>query len=97
LPPPFTDMQAVFPLLHPDTADATAVAPVIATIGAHGDAPRRAWPIHRPSFAIPAIFSATDRDPLQALVETFSHAEATFDDHRDALIAELRQRFLPTG
>jgi hypothetical protein len=50
--------------------------------------------VHRPSFAIPAIFSAVHPDPLQALVDTFVHAEATFDDQRDALVAELRQRFV---
>jgi len=58
------------------------------------DAPAPPRRIHRPSFAVPALFSATGDDPLRALVDTFSHAAATFDDERETLIAELRARFL---
>jgi hypothetical protein len=108
LPAPFTDLAAVFPLVLPSGARLGAVAvrgdatagrddanagrgDATAGRGAGGPARR----VHRPSFAVPAIFSAADPDPLRALVDTFSHAAATFDDRRAELVAELRERYLP--
>lgn len=86
LPPPFTDLDHV----HRRVID----GPVVATIGWDEHPTHRNRPIHRPSFAVPALFSATDNDPLQALIDAFSHAAATFDEEHEALIAELRARFL---
>ncbi|WP_203708496.1 MFS transporter, partial [Asanoa iriomotensis] len=76
LPPPFTDMQSAFAYLHPKPSSLT-----IAIVATHKE-PHRQYPIHRPSFAVPALFGATESDPLQAVVEAFTHAEATFDDRR---------------
>jgi len=50
--------------------------------------------VHRPSYAVPAIFSAVHPDPLRALVDTFHHAAGAFDDRRAELISELRRRWL---
>ncbi|GGQ71432.1 hypothetical protein [Couchioplanes azureus] len=97
LPEPFTDHESVFPLLYADATDATVSVEWRVT-GFDDNAPHRPeLPIHRPSFAVPAIFAATDPDPLQALVETFSHAEATFHDRSEELLADLRQRLWPAG
>jgi hypothetical protein len=84
LPEPFTDLESAFRRLR--GSEATLIA--VTRLG------REPWPgpIHRPSFAIPAIFSALHPDPLQALVDTFSHAEATFHDRRGELVDELRRR-----
>lgn len=90
LPEPFTEPAAVFPLVRPGGGRVWAKVEV----GRRSDAARPARRIHRPSFAVPAIFSAVHPDPLRALVDTFSHTAATFDDQRDALVTELRQRWL---
>jgi hypothetical protein len=50
--------------------------------------------IDRRSFALPAIVSAIHPDPLRALVDTFSHAAATYEDRRQALVSEVRRRWL---
>jgi hypothetical protein len=91
LPHPFTETAAVFPLVRPAPSGGS-----MALFAAAGPA-EQALPlrrIHRPSFAVPAIFSAVDPDPLRALVDAFSHTAATFNEQRDALVAELRQRFI---
>jgi hypothetical protein len=93
LPPPFTRKKAVFPLVQDDLA---AEGGTLAVGVWRAAGTPRAWPVHRPSFAVPAIFSATHPDPLRALVDTFSHAEATFGDRAAELLAELRDR-LPAG
>jgi hypothetical protein len=90
LPEPFTDLAAVFPLVRPA---GRATFHIRLVNRAAGPPPSKAR-VHRPSFAVPAIFSATDPDPLRALVDTFSHAAATFDDRRDELVSELRRRWL---
>lgn len=92
LPPPFTDMAAVFPLVRP----AGRLTAQIRVVNRADRSPQPKTRVHRPSFAVPAIFSATDPDPLRALVDTFSHAAATFDDRRADLVAELRRRWLAT-
>lgn len=88
LPAPFTDHAGVQALLRTGPTSTQAVARFT---NQERERPRR---IHRPSFAVPAVFSAVAEDPLQALVDTFSHAAATFNDDRDTLIDELRARFL---
>jgi hypothetical protein len=90
LPEPFTELAAVFPLVRP-AGRTTRVAVLINRADA---APRPKTRVHRPSFALPAIFSAVHPDPLRALVDTFSHAAATFDDRRDTLVSELRRRWI---
>jgi hypothetical protein len=83
---PFADEEAAFSMVHNQPSSTFTAAWV--------DAAQQRSPVHRPSFAIPAIFSAVHPDPLQALVDTFTHAEATFDDQRDTLLADFRQRFV---
>jgi len=90
LPAPFTDPAAVFPLVRP-TGRSTLQIGLVKRAAAPQQPKTR---VHRPSFAVPAIFSATDPDPLRALVDTFSHAAATFDDLRNELVIELRRRWL---
>jgi len=90
LPAPFTDPAAVFPLVRPTGRRVLQVG-LVKLPGAPRQPKSR---VHRPSFAVPAIFSATDPDPLRALVDTFSHATATFDDRRNELVSELRRRWL---
>ena len=88
LPAPFTNHAEAQALLLDGPTSTQAVVRL-------GNQEReRARRIHRPSFAVPALFSAVAEDPLQALVDTFSHAAATFDDDRNELIDELRARFL---
>jgi hypothetical protein len=90
LPAPFTDPAAVFPLIRPAGRGTVQISLVN-----RADAPPQSKTrVHRPSFAVPAIFSAMDPDPLRALVDTFSHAAATFDDRRNELVSELRRRWL---
>lgn len=52
--------------------------------------------IHRPSFAVPALFSAAGPDSLAALIETYDHAIATFHRDRgilrDEVMAKLSSR-----
>jgi len=92
LPAPFTDPAAVFPLVRPTGRSALQIRfGSVKRAGAPHEPKTR---VHRPSFAVPAIFSATDPDPLRALVDTFSHAAATFDDLRNELVIELRRRWL---
>jgi len=57
-------------------------------------APRPKVRVHRPTYAVPAIFSAAHPDPLRALVDTFHHAAGTFDDRRAELISEFGRRWL---
>jgi hypothetical protein len=90
LPEPFTDAAAVFPLVRP--AGSTLRATV--TIRRADAAPGPKVRVHRPSYAVPAIFSAVHPDPLRALVDTFHHAVGTFDDRRAELTSELRRRWL---
>jgi hypothetical protein len=90
LPEPFTDTQTVFALVRP-SGELRATATLAS---AERPAPRR---IHRPSFAVPAIFGAVHPDPLQALVDAFSHSVATFNEREDELISGLRERFLSAG
>jgi hypothetical protein len=90
LPPPFTDEQSAFAYLHPAQSHLTGALAFVSS----DERPHRPYPIHRPSFAIPALFGATDSNPLQAVVEAFTHAEATFDDRKDELEAALRSHFL---
>lgn len=90
LPEPFTEPAAVFPLVR---GSATSARAVITRAGQ----PQPSCRIHRPSFAVPAIFSAMHPDPLRALVDTFSHAAATFGEQRDSLVSGLRQRFVDSG
>jgi hypothetical protein len=97
LPVPFTTPQAVSALLWADLQEVVSTVVMstgISAGGAVGEAlePAPALRIYRPSFAIPAIFSATHPDSLQALVDTFSHVEATFDDRREELITGLQAR-----
>ncbi|NMO52306.1 hypothetical protein HH310_14000 [Actinoplanes sp. TBRC 11911] len=86
LPTPFTSPQDVFKLVRPGGKK-------IGVVEVSAGAATPARPIHRPSFAVPAIFSAADPDPLQALVDTFRHAEATFNEQSAELLTELRQRY----
>ncbi len=95
LPAPFTDPAAVFPLVRP-AGRSTVQVVRLGLAGRAAAPPRSRTRVHRPSFAVPAIFSAVDPDPLRALVDTFSHAAATFDDRRDELVSELRLRWLAT-
>jgi hypothetical protein len=90
LPEPFTDPAAVFALVRPTGRRALQID--LVKLAAAPRQPKTR--VHRPSFAVPAIFSATDPDPLRALVDTFSHAAATFDDQRDELVSQLRRRWL---
>jgi hypothetical protein len=90
LPEPFTEPAAVFPLVRGSTTSARAVI-------TRAGQPQPSRRIHRPSFAVPAIFSAMHPDPLRALVDTFSHAAATFGEQRDSLVSGLRQRFVDSG
>ncbi|GIF75610.1 hypothetical protein [Asanoa siamensis] len=90
LPPPFADERSAFAYLHPDPSRLTGTVVFLSV----DEAPHRPHPIHRPSFAVPALFGATESDPLQAVVEAFTHARATFDDRADELDAALRARFL---
>ena len=90
LPAPFTSHAEAAARVRGAGPHRTQVVAALTDPRRH-EPPRR---IHRPSFAVPALFSATDADPLRALVDTFSHAAATFDDERETLIAELRARFL---
>ncbi len=90
LPAPFTDEQSASAYVHPAPSHP---AGSFAVVSDH-EGPRRPYPIHRPSFAVPALFGATQSDPLQAVVEAFTHAEATFDDRKDELETALRSRFL---
>jgi hypothetical protein len=48
---------------------------------------------YRQGHAVAAVFSAADPDASEGLTMAFHHAESTFDDDRDALISELRQRY----
>lgn len=92
LPPPFTTRREAHARARPAGTRTRAYAVVVRQGGqSPTPGPRR---IHRPSFAIPAIFAAVDPDPLRALVDSFHHAAATFDDRQDRLMAELRDRFL---
>jgi hypothetical protein len=89
LPEPFSDPSAVFPLVHPP-GQIQATAHVVV-----GDqVSRPAMRVHSPSAAIPAIFSAVHPDPLRALVDTFTHTAMAFGDRREAMVAELRERWL---
>ena len=90
LPPPFTDPQSAFAHLHPDPTRLIASSRIVRP----DDPPPPRYPIHRPSFAIPALFGATEQDPLQAIVEAFTHAGATYEDRTANLVAALRSRFL---
>ncbi|GLY99945.1 hypothetical protein [Actinoplanes sp. NBRC 103695] len=90
LPPPFTDLDAAFAHLHPDPTRLIASSRFVRP----DDPPPPRYPIHRPSFAIPALFGATEDDPLQAVVEAFTHTEATYEDRAADLVAALRARFL---
>ena len=92
LPEPFSEPAAVFPLVRP-AGPATIRASILANRIDAATQPK-AVRVHRPSFAVPAIFSAVHPDPLRALVDAFSHAAATFDDRREDLVAELRRRWL---
>ncbi len=82
LPEPFTSPEAVSPLLWTGFNGSGPVP---------FDAPQRAR--HRPSFAVPAIFAAVNDDPLEAVVDAFSHAEATCDGQAHDLLTGLRSRF----
>lgn len=82
LPEPFTSPEAVFPLLWTGFNGSGAV-PFDASQGVR----------HRPSFAVPALFAAVNDDPLEAVVDAFSHAEATCDDQTHDLLTGLRSRF----
>jgi hypothetical protein len=75
------------PLPAPFTSPA-AVFPLLPPGDAGGTEP-----IHRPSFAVPAIFSAGLPDSRQALAETLRHAEATYHDRREELRRELLERY----
>lgn len=96
LPAPFTDPSAVHAVLRP-TGEGRTAAMSFTVRRTRSDERRPVVhaQIHRPSFAVPAIFSATDADPLQALVDTFSHAAATFNEHRARLVTELVERIAP--
>ncbi|MDT5041942.1 MAG: hypothetical protein QOE51_2927, partial [Actinoplanes sp.] len=81
LPEPFTAPAAVYPLVLPDgRRSPTAASP--------------GQPRHRPSFAVPTIFRATNADPGEAVTLTYRSAVATFHDRRDELVTELRERYL---
>lgn len=89
LPPPFTHLDHAFTaLLADEHQTGEKVVSFITT--------ERLQPclIHRPSFALPTIFAAIHPDSLDALINAFSNATATFDDQREMLVAELRRRFL---
>jgi hypothetical protein len=89
LPAPFTDPAAVFALVLPTGPDTDQAGSVN-----HTDTPPRSkTSVQRARFAVPAIFSAIDLDPLRALVDTFSYAAATFDERRTELVSELRRRW----
>ena len=92
LPPPFGSPAEAFARLNLGRA---AVLVATATVGrARRSPPHAPRKIHRPSFALPAIFAAREDDPLQALVDAFSHAAAAFDDRRNELIADLTTTWL---
>jgi hypothetical protein len=82
LPEPFTSLEAVFPLLWTGF-NGSGPVPFEASQGAR----------HRPSFAVPALFAAVNDDPLEAVVDAFSHAEATCDGQAHDLLTDLRSRF----
>lgn len=92
LPPPFDTPDTMFAYVSPDTLDAAGVTD--ATIDAVPGTLEFGGPIHRPSFALPAILNAAQTDPLLALISTFTDALATFDEYRDHLLTELCARHL---
>ena len=49
--------------------------------------------IHRPYYAMPALFSAADPRPIVAAFQTLSHACATYAEHVDTLLAATRTEF----
>ncbi|MEV7626046.1 hypothetical protein [Actinoplanes sp. NPDC089786] len=88
LPPPFDTPEAAYDHIHP-RATRNFVGYV-----SFGKPTGPRPPIHRPSFAVPALFGAAESDPLQAIVEAFHHTEATFDDRKAELVPALRSRWL---
>ncbi|MEV0948619.1 hypothetical protein [Rhodococcus sp. NPDC049939] len=54
-------------------------------------------PIHRPYFAMPALFSAVDPRPVVAAFQALSHACATYAEHVDSLLAAVRTEFGLSG
>lgn len=94
LPAPFDDLTNAFRRLRPEDGSRVGVFVRVVRTPPEGSVPPAQRSIHRPSFALPAVVSAAPANPLQALVDTFSHAAATFHDERADLVAELRDRFL---
>ncbi|MFG1611057.1 hypothetical protein [Actinoplanes sp. NPDC049265] len=93
LPAPFDTPDTMHAWVAPDALQVAGVTDAV--IDAEPDTPKFGVPVHRPSFALPAVLHAAHPDPLIALVDTFDDAIATFDDYRDHLLAELRTRHLP--
>jgi hypothetical protein len=50
-------------------------------------------PIHRPYYAMPALFSAADPRPIVAAFQALSHACATYAEHVDTLLGATRTEF----
>lgn len=99
LPAPFDDPQSASSRLaaenlppegrggpyRPSTAPGSEKSPT-AKMFDHG-------PIHRPYYAMPALFSAADPRPIVAAFQTLSHACATYAEHVDTLLAATRTEF----
>ncbi|MEQ0557762.1 hypothetical protein ABJI51_01675 [Amycolatopsis sp. NEAU-NG30] len=81
LPPPFDDWHAAWNRLLSDPAVPQTL--VRLPDGRGEDALQQAM-------AFPAIFRATEADPLEALGSTLSAAEVTYGDDRPRLLAEVR-------
>ena len=82
LPPPFDDRQSAFDRL---LSDPEVPHTLIRTPdGQHDNVLQQAM-------AFPALFAATEEDPLKALGRTLSAASVTFEDERTALFTEARE------
>jgi hypothetical protein len=84
------DMQEAFERVSPVTGESR-----IEVLSEFGSVRPDPYPldryahIHRPSFAVPALFSAAGPHTLAALIETYDHAMATFHLDRDVLREEV--------
>ena len=84
LPPPFDDQARVWQLLFTDpNVPQTAVSPP-------GGGPRNA---SQQAMAVPALWGATETDPLRAAIDALYAAAVSYGDEWPSLLDEVRRAF----